>query len=95
VTVEDDDDQAVPPGRQRKIIHVDMDAFYASVEQRDKRPIAAIEDAPKRHFTLFAGAEAKLPIKRVIVGPSKRQAENVEFAQSVVGCEVVLSKPRP
>jgi hypothetical protein len=60
-----------------------------------KRPIAAIEDAPKRHITLFAGAEAKLPIKRVIVGPSERQAENAEFAQSIVGCEVVLSKPRP
>jgi DNA polymerase-4 len=29
VTVEDEDDQPVPPGRQRKIIHVDMDAFYA------------------------------------------------------------------
>jgi hypothetical protein len=32
---DENDDQEGPSPRQRKMIHVDMDAFYASVEQRD------------------------------------------------------------
>jgi hypothetical protein len=64
---------------------------YAKPEDREGLPPFKHTDAvpgSRRHIALFSSFDAELPIKRVIVGPSRDQEKHVEFALGLVAGKV-------
>ena len=75
--------------------------LYGSYSNRNAgRDPAPLKDVFKRsrdkrersHISLFGKDFPDLPIKRVIVGPSRSQENNVLFARKIVGRSLPVSK---
>lgn len=56
---------------------------FGPIKKVHSRPLSG--GAPKRFVKVFEGLHLPLPIERVIVGPSRHQRENADWARRLVG----------
>jgi hypothetical protein len=86
--------------REVRLVAMAGTEFAAKMERkegRDPLPLKEVfnrsrDKRERRHISLFGQDFAGLPIKRVIVGPSRSQDNNVALAQKIVGKKVPVSK---
>jgi DNA polymerase-4 len=78
------------PTRQRKILHIDMDAFYASVEQRDNpglrgKPVA-VGGSRERGVVAAASYEAREFGVHYAIGHRKAQMSQSDLRKAALRC---------
>jgi hypothetical protein len=56
------------------------------------KTVHTIGQSGRRHISLFETLNAKLPVKRVIVGPSSVQEENYRNARALLSTEIELTR---
>jgi hypothetical protein len=58
-----------------------------------REPSTVLRDGvPRQYISLFGKDCDRLPIVRVMVGPSRMQSENVAIARKIVGNAIPVSK---
>lgn len=78
------------PGKKDMADRIALENASASLGPLKTIYGAEQDTATRPHIALFDGLKANLPIKRVIVGPSRHQKENLARARAVVGGGLLL-----
>lgn len=68
-----------------------QDPNFVFAPLKEVHPGARADGSQKRFIKLFEGLGSRLPIKHVIVGPSRHQQENAEWARALVGPSVPVT----
>src|SRR5439155_11255462 len=76
---------AIPPSQR---LYAEIRRHHTEQPPRPMKPV--VKGEGRRRVVLFESLSAKLPIKRVIVGPSRHQQENADRARDLLGSRIPL-----
>lgn len=67
------------------------DPNFAFAPLKDVHTAVRADGSQKRFIKLFEGLGRKLPIKRVIVGPSRHQQQNAQWVRALLGSSIPVT----